>query len=284
MGKVIPLALCLLAAVSGETVEEKETIRRTFRLAQPSAAKRVEVDNLNGSIRVAGTSGGDVELIAHQTISAESKEKVQQARQEVKLEIEQRDNTVSLLVDGPFRCKCGDGSINFRGWHHYGYKVRYDFELKVPQDAGLYLRTVNDGEIKVENVFGDYDIENINGGIEMLEAAGSGRAYALNGKLMVLFRKNPQSASYFGSLNGPVDLLFQPDLSADLRVKTFNGKIYSDFPVTYLPPAAPQQERRNGKFVFKADRFAGARVGKGGPEIKLDGFNGDIRIRQRGSD
>jgi hypothetical protein len=183
-------------------------------------------------------------------------------------------------VDGPFRCKCRDGSVNFRGGDQ-DYRFRHEFEIKAPRDATVYLRNVNGGSVKVENVAGDYDVENINGSVEMLETAGSGRAYALNGGLKVLFRSNPRAASYFGSLNGKVDLFFQPNLAADLRMKTFNGNIYSDFEVTPLPAHGATAERRDGKLVYRADRFTGGRVGHGGPEIKLDGFNGDIRILKR---
>jgi hypothetical protein len=64
-------------------------------------------------------------------------------------------------------------------------------------------------------------------------------------------------------------------------MKTFNGEIYSDFPVTALPLRLAKSERREGRTVYKSDRWTGARVGNGGPEIQLDGFSGDIRILKR---
>jgi len=104
-----------------------------------------------------------------------------------------------------------------------GYKVVYDFDLKVPRGTALYLATINEGRINVEKTNGDFDIENINGSVQMDEIGGSGRVYALNGKVAVTFAKNPERSSYFGSLNGAVDVWFQPNLSADARVKTFNA-------------------------------------------------------------
>ncbi|HEV8129815.1 MAG TPA: hypothetical protein VGQ81_01070, partial [Acidobacteriota bacterium] len=207
MNKVFGMIAILLALVNSAlcasdfTVEEKQTIQKVFDLSAP---RRIEVDNLHGSIHVEGYDGHEVQLVAHQTIAAESKEKLQEARQEVRLDISQKDNRLFLYVDGPFRCHCSNGSMNFRGWRHYGYKVSFDFELKVPRDTGVSLRTVDDGQIKVENISGDYDVENINGGIEMVEVAGSGRVYALNGRVKVVFSRNPRSASSFGSLNGRV--------------------------------------------------------------------------------
>jgi hypothetical protein len=75
-----------------------------------------------------------------------------------------------------------------------------------------------------------------------------------------------------------VELHFAHDLSADFRFKTFNGGIYSDFPVTALPVHGIQTEHKGAKIVYRADRFTGARVNAGGPEIQVENLNGDIRI------
>lgn len=268
--------VCLLipALLMGAQLEQKQTIRKTY-----PAAKRIEVENVNGSIRVTGYDGHEVQLTVNETFRADTKEKLDQAMKEVKVDITTQGDTLRMYVDGPFRCKCEDRSSVHFSRQRPGYDFRHEFEIRVPRNTEVYLRNINDGPVKVEDVAGNYDVENINGGVEMSEAAGSGRAYSLNGGLKVAF--NPRAASYFGSLNGQVDLEFQPDLSADLRMKTFNGHIYSDFEVTSLPSAQPTAERRNGKLIYRSDRFTGARVGNGGPEIKLDGFNGDIRLIKR---
>ena len=41
------------------------------------------------------------------------------------------------------------------------------------------------------------------------------------------------------------------------------------------------RERVDGKFVIRSNRFSGFRVGNGGPEIKFDGFNGDVKVVRR---
>jgi hypothetical protein len=79
-------------------------------------------------------------------------------------------------------------------------------------------------------------------------------------------------------VNGSVELRFAHDLSADFRFKTFNGGVYSDFPVSALPVQPMKEEHRGAKVIFRADRYTGARVNSGGPEIKVENLNGDIRI------
>lgn len=256
--------------------EVKETIEKTLTFSDPAGEKDVIVDNINGSIDVMGYDGQEVQLLVHKVIFARSDEKIQKAREEIRLDIRQDANTIEFYVDAPYRCR--DGSINYRGWRHYGYEVTYDFEVKIPRRCNVVLKTINEGDIKVKNIDGNFEIHNINDGIEAREISGAGRIYALNGDVIVTFTKNPEGDSYFGSLNGLVEVTFLEGLSADLRFKTFNGEVYTDFPVTYLPPRQPARKRKDGKFIYKSDRAFGARVGKGGPELEFDGFNGDIYV------
>jgi len=277
---VVVCAAALMTGAAALTMEDKSTIRHTWTFADTAAPKDVKIDNIEGSITVTGEHVPSVELVAERTIRAESKEKIQEAQQKVKLDLTQDGNTVEAYVDAPWRCQ--GGGIHDRGSRYYGYRVRFDMQLKVPLESGVFLRTINDGEIKVQSINGSFDVENINGGVEMLEIGGSGRAYALNGPVKVVFSRNPQSECYLGSLNGSIDGFFPTGLSADIHLKNFNGSIYSDFPVNYLPGSTGQnREQRGNKFVYKTNDFFGVRIGNGGPEIKFDGFNGNICIHEK---
>ena len=171
-------------------VQEKEEISKTFKVADASQAAEVIVDNVWGSVRVEGTSGRDVILTAQKTILAESPEKLQKAKEEVKLDITEKGNTLDIYVDGPFRCRDSEG----RGIHVHkdlGYIVRYDFALKVPFRTKLVISTVNEGNIEVKNVEGDFEVENVNGEVRISEIAGSGKAHTVNGEVRVTFKRAP---------------------------------------------------------------------------------------------
>jgi hypothetical protein len=286
---ILPIAVLLLAAsanaqTSRYPVQEKETIQRTLDFAG-SGPHVIELDNISGSIHATGTSGRAVELSAEKTIRGESAERIQDARRDVKLEISDRAETIRVYVDGPFRCQCSDGRDGWRSfgsrWNDPGYRVDIHFELKVPQGTRLRLRTVSSGDITVDNTSGDFEIENVNGGIRMTDVRGSGSAHTVNGAVRVSFMENPKASSSFRSTNGVIEVAFQPDLSADLQIKTFNGGMYTDFDVKTLPTPATNGERVNGRFLYRRNTFSGFRVGNGGPEIKFDGFNGDVKVVRR---
>lgn len=271
--------LLLATGVQAGKIDETRMIDKTVTFDGSSGTRQVVVDNFEGSIRVTGSAGREAVLHVRETVEADSAERAEAARREVRLDISQTNNTVRCYVDGPFRCR--DGSVSFHGWDRLGFKVRHDFELKLPPQTGLRLKTVNGGDIEIDRTAGAFDVENINGGVGMTNVSGSGRVYALNGAVRVSFRENPAEACYFGSLNGNVEIRFQPGLSADARVKTFNGKVYSDFPVGYLAPDKPVRKSENGKWIYKSGEFQGVRIGQGGPELKFDAFNGNIRILSR---
>jgi hypothetical protein len=268
--------LCHLGLVE-EGIVKRETIRKEIDFSSPASPKKVIVDNVFGSVDVRGISGSKVRLTVEKTIRAESDEDLAKALEEVHLDVTEEKNEIKIVVDGPFRR--GDGSAQFHGREMEGYSFIYNFKIEVPQDAKIDVSNIGDGNVTVSGVHNDFKVQNINGGIDMRDVDGSGRAYALNRDLTVSFALNPKRHCYFGSLNGEVKIYFLSPLSADLRFKTFNGEMYSDFPVIYLPrKSLAEKTVRRGKTVYKTDSWTPVRVGDGGPTIELDGFNGDMYI------
>lgn len=260
-------------------VRDTETIRRSFTFSG-TGPRSLEVDNVTGSIEVVGTDTNQVQVVVSRITRARTQAKMEQARKEVTLDVTEEPHAVRLYVNGPFRCNCACGTWRGCSRDEEGYVVKMDFQVQVPRTIDLTVKTVNEGEVQVRDVKGAFTVRNVNGGIEMLGVAGSGSATTVNGAVKVTFRENPRENSKFKSINGDVDLYFQRNLSADFRFKTFNGGVYSDFVVTSLPAQGMEKVKKGGKTIFRADRFAGGRVGSGGMEIQVENLNGDIRIRE----
>ena len=265
-------------AVSAE--EEKDVIRKTLRFADANADNWLEIDNIHGSINVRGHSGDEVLVVVNRTIWGRSADKIEEAKEEIVLDVYERNDDITLFVDAPYRAP--DGSINYRGSGRYGYKVTMDFEVTVPFGVNIELKTINDGEISVRNVRGDFKIKNVNGGVEMDGLSGSGKVYALNGEVKVAFDENPSKKSYFGSLNGDVEVTFRSRLSSDLFFKTFNGQVYTDFDFSKLPMRSKEKRRRDGKkMIYSSNKQFGVRIENGGPELEFDAFNGNIYVLKK---
>jgi hypothetical protein len=253
--------------------KDAETIQKSFNVSSGSDAKRLLVDNMHGIIHVDGYSGSEIRVTVHRETRGRSDAAVRDAKREVKLDISQQGNEVRLYEDGPWRNSHGD---NYRGDDYYGYHVNFDYDIEVPNGTELSLKGFND-KIEVKGTTGNFDIHGFNGGIDMQDITGSGSVQTFNGSMKVAFRKNPERDSSFKTFNGTVDVYFQPDFNADLRFKTFHGGVYSDFDVAPLPAPVSM----NAKFVYRSGGGGSARVGKGGPSLTFDGFNGSIRLHSK---
>ena len=256
--------------------EEKEDIRKTLPLADPSKPLVLSVDNVFGGIDVQAADIKAIELSAHKTIKARTAEKIARAKAEVELKITQTGNDVEFYVDGPFRCQVnGCDGIKDRD---LGYEVAYDFILRVPRHTALTAKTVVEGDVLVRGLEGDFRVSNVNGKITLDRVAGSGDAHTVNGAVQATFTRNPSSACSFKTINGAVNLSFPGGLDGDFAMKTMNGEAYSDFPSVVLPAESATREVKNGKTIYRRGGYTRIRIGKGGPEFRCETLNGDILI------
>ena len=284
MKKILPVLFMVLLTGTllfpGENfrVEKKGEINRTLRFEDSSEPKDFQVDNIFGSIVVTGYDGKEVKLFARKTIKARTEGRIEKAEEEVKLDITQEGNIIDVFVDGPFR----NQHKNRREWNDPGYRVHYDFDIKVPRKTNIFLKTATDGIIEVNSTEGEFQVRHANGKIVMRDIVGSGTAKTANGDVKVSFVKNPVSDCSFKTVNGDVDVTFVNNLSADFLLKTRFGDAYSDFPVSHLPvQSTATEERRNGKYVYRSNASIGVRVGTGGPKIAMDTLNGDLLINKK---
>lgn len=289
----VPLAGAAAPAAAGWAVKKEETVRKTFQLAAapggpggPGASGQpgnvlVEIDNFSGAVRVRSHPGGEVTLSVHETWAADSAERLEQARREVRLDIAESGGRLRLFVDGPFRSR--DGGTHFNGWEPLGYEAKFDFELEVPEGADLVARTVNGGEVRATGIGGRFDASNVNGPVTLERMGGPGKARSVNGPVVVSFARNPTAACTFETVNGRIDVAFLAGLAADLRFKTLNGEVYTDYDYTYSNPPPAPGNRSRGRFRYRSHGEFGARIAGGGPELAFSTINGDILIRRQGA-
>lgn len=269
MRVAIAIGVFALALPGAEhRLEEREAFHHTF-----SKDSAIDVDNVNGWIVVTGDGGNTIRVDGEKVMRADDAEEMARARKDVVLDVNEKNGVAQLYVNGPFR-------NNDHGYHEHGdhYEVTYNFTIHVPRATALRLHSVN-GKITADGTAGKFDLHTVNGAVTMTNVAGAGSAETLNGNTTVTFRENPRADSLFKSFNGTVDVGFVPGLSANVHVKTFNGSAYTDFDATALASIAGPATRRDGMFVYRGNKENSLRIGAGGPELKFETFNGNIKIR-----
>jgi len=264
-------------------VMDESTVTRTLSFAA-GGGRTLDVRNINGFIHVEGTSDSAVQVSVHKVVRAETRDDLAQGQRDVRLDFREGTQRVEATVSDRRGHICGER------WNDDGersapvhYDVRFDFTIHVPRDAALHLCAINGGDVIVNGTQGDFDVTNVNGLIEMKSVAGSGRAHTVNGPVTVTFTANPKQPSSFKTVNGNVDVQFLDGLAAEFAMKTLNGGLFTDFAVEPLATqSAATGERRDGRFVYRANEFTRVRVGSGGPQITFETLNGNVRARRTG--
>jgi DUF4097 and DUF4098 domain-containing protein YvlB len=157
--------------------------------------------------------------------------------------------------------------------------------IRVPFATSLKLEGVNLGEISVDNVNGEIEVESMNGAIKLANVGGTVIANSTNASITAVLNKvasdKPMS---FATFQGDIDITLPADIKANLRIKSTQGEVFSDFDIALKPvPVKPEETARKegGKYRIELDRSVYGTINGGGPELKLQNFSGDIYIRKK---
>jgi len=181
------------------------------------------------------------------------------------LEVEEEDNVVR---------------INTQSW-----KAATDLVIQVPVASSLEVRSSMDGAVIVEGVNGEIDINNINGPVTLRSVSGNTLVHTVNGDIdVVLARVTADKPMSFSTMNGDIDVTLPADVKANLKMKSEQGEIYSDFDInmTRQPARSEASEKtEQGKYRITFDKSLLGAINGGGQEMGFNTFSGDIYIRKK---
>jgi hypothetical protein len=181
------------------------------------------------------------------------------------LEVEEEDNVVQ---------------INTQSW-----KAATDLVIQVPVASSLEIQSSMDGAVVVEGVNGEIDINNINGPVTLRSVSGNTLVHTVNGDIdVVLARVTADKPLSFSTMNGDIDVTLPGDVKANLKMKTEQGEVYSDFDIdmTRQPSRSEAAEKtEQGKYRITFDKSLYGVINGGGQEIGFNTFSGDIYIRKK---
>ncbi len=159
-----------------------------------------------------------------------------------------------------------------------------DLVITVPRNSSLQLKCMNGGDIQVDHVNGEIDANNMNGKVTLTNVSGSVLAHSLNGAVTVTMdRVDGSKPMSFSTMNGNIDVTLPPGTRGNVRMKTDNGDIYSDFDVKLdANTSAPASGRQpDGRFHIKLDKTLKGTMNGGGPDLQFTSYNGQIFIRSK---
>jgi hypothetical protein len=153
--------------------------------------------------------------------------------------------------------------------------------VEVPTRTKLKVSVVNGG-ITVDGVDSEIEINTVDGAIMLTNVGGSVVAHAVDGNITAtVARVAPQAPMAFTSLNGDIDVTLPAAVKANLRLRSDQGDVFTDFDVQVTASASANQTQRNGRGVrIDVNRSIYGTVNGGGPDFELRTFDGNIYVRK----
>lgn len=290
--KLLFMAIVISHMTLGQTFTEN--ISRELKFERLSDANALVIANINGNLKVEGYDGQSIMLEAVKSIDAKTDARLEKGKTEVQLGIIDRADTIIVyVIDGCNQFVKKKSHSDRSGWSqagwsyqstdpqgcHPAYDYKMDFTVRVPNSVNLLASTINEGSVIVENVNGVVKAANINGSIRLVNLKREAEAHTINGDLDIEYALNPGGECRFYSLNGDINALFQSGLAANVSFESFNGSFYTNVvDIESLPVEVKKSGRGDGvRYKVEGNKF---RVGRGGPLLDFETFNGNVYVKE----
>ena len=281
--KTLTILAALVLTLSAFAFSQTNPDRITVPLDDPSRPAFLKVSLISGSITVKGYSGKDVIVDALRGDSDDEENDNNSDDDDKKVEKKRGLNHIPNISTG-VTAEEDDNEVTV-GTGGMASGRTLNLTIQVPTNCSMKLSTINDGDVKVDNVTGDIEVSDLNGAVAMTGISGSAVVDALNGEINVVFSEVDEKKSMsFSSMNGDIDVTFPSDIKATMQLKNDMGEIYSDFDIKMdysTPKIEDNAKEKHGKHKVSMEKMmTGAINGGGGSDILFKNFNGDIFIRK----
>lgn len=271
------------------TREGRARIDTTFTFEKSGS---ITVNVPNGDIVINGTSGNQVHVRAE---DEDSDLRLDVSSSRVMLEASHGGDGLELSVPQGVRviAVSRSGDLTIRGTHGEVEVHAMSGDVHIDDVVGRLDVGSLSGDITIGHVVGNGEIATTGGDVELADIRGdvsvgtvsgdirlrgitakNARARTTSGDVVFDGLIDPAGRYEFATHSGDVRLHVQRDASAQLTVRTWNGGIDSEFPITLRPGEHGIGSANSKLFTFE--------IGGGAARVSAETFSGDITISANG--
>lgn len=201
--------------------EDAEGATSRIKFSDPAKPGTLKLSLPWAEVHITGTDGNEV--VVTSTLNQKGKGEVdddgfRRLDEEVTFELTEKDNVATIVILGDNPWAAHDA----------------EFHIKVPRSTNLSLQTEAGGDIRVESVAGEIDINSMNGEVSLIDPGSSAVVNTMNGEISAVFKTAPTKTVSLSSMNGEIALTLPTDTKANLRMRSHNGSIRTNFPDSIL--------------------------------------------------
>jgi hypothetical protein len=207
----VVFALGVLLAAAGHGAD---LTTHTVKLSDPSRPGTLKVQIVHGDLRINGadTSEISVNSEARPVATAPRRDGLRVLSSSTGFTLTEQDNVVTLESAG----------------QEYG--SRASFEVTVPRDASIVVENSWGGSVHIAGISGDLEVTGTNAEVRLDRISGGAVVQTLNGRIHAAIAQLSENRPLsFTSMNGEVLIRLPAESKANVRLRTHNGSILTDF-------------------------------------------------------
>ncbi len=255
------LVVLVLLSTAAWAQDQGPVFRWSGKLA---ADKVVSIKNVNGNVDAQTIAGDQIQVTA---------EKSGRDSDQVRIEVVPFADGViicAIYPPGMFGGSAGrcEPNKNYSSNVH-GDDARVHFTVRLPRNLRFSGVTVN-GDVSAEDMGRFVHAASVNGSIRV-STAGWAQAETVNGSIQAAMGDADWKGTLrIASVNGSVQLRMPDDLNTEVKFRSVNGQMSSEFPELSIHNGWPVGHNANGT------------IGKGGRTLVVDTVNGDVSLKKSG--
>jgi hypothetical protein len=245
------LATALLVAWLPVTRAADEATPNTIKFSDPAKPGTLKVILARGDVRIHGADTAEIKIQSDSkpATRAQRKDGLRVLSSATSYSLGEKDNVITLdaTADG-----WSGGSANFA--------------IDVPRNTSVNIQSSwGGGNIQCADVTGDLEINCTNGEVRLDGITGGAVVSSMNGRVHATVREvHDGKPLSFQSMNGEIDVRVPADAKANVRFRTQNGTILTDFDDKQL---VTKTEAVPGKLRIRSSRTPRASTGDSATEI-----------------
>ncbi len=208
--------MALVFAFSARAEESTSSIK----FSNPSKPGTVRIQMARGALHIVGSDVDEVVIKSEATRPAKTprKDGLRLLTASSSFSLTEKDNVVTLDAMGE---NSGGPGANFK--------------LTVPRNSSVIVQNSWGGDIACSGLSGDFEINAMHGSIHLADVSGGVVVSTMNGEIRADVREVHEGRPLsFQSMNGEVILRLPSAARANLRVRTQNGSVLTDFDESIL--------------------------------------------------
>ena len=248
------------AAPPASTEDEDAALSPTsLKFSDPAKPGKIKLRVMWGDVTITGADTPEVTIVSNiknKNATEKRADGLRRLDSEVTYTATEKDNviTIDLMGEGPAAAASGA-----------------TLAITTPHTTSVVVENSLGGNVDVKDLVGDAEIRSLNGEVTLAQISGSALVETMNGEIHATFVKVAEGRPLsFTSMNGEIDVRVPADTKANVRLRTQNGAVYTDFDEKAL---VTKTEATRGHISTHVRVVTPHSTGKATPEAEAEWHN-----------